>query len=393
VRQSHPLAGLFPTLEGAAFDELVVDISAHGLREPVVLLDGMILDGRNRFRACITAHIEPRFVAYTGDDPLAFVVSANLHRRHLSESQRAMVAAKLAALRRGANQHSGEHPSIEGSSTLLNVGRASVERAKVIRRDGVPDLVDAVERGFVSVAAAADVATLPKGQQQEIVARGEREILQAAKAIRVRMTEERHTARVARLAALATSVPMPDRLFPLIYADPPWRFDVFSPSGAWRSADEHYPTMDLDDIKALKVPAAEDCALFLWGTQPMLPQALEVMAAWGFGYRSHLVWVKDHPGTGYWARNRHELLLIGARGDMPAPAPSARPESVLFAPVGRHSEKPVAAYEIIERMYPTLPKLELFARATRPGWTAWGNEVQAETSDDGIPEFLRRTAP
>jgi N6-adenosine-specific RNA methylase IME4 len=98
------------------------------------------------------------------------------------------------------------------------------------------------------------------------------------------------------------------------------------------------------------------------------------MAAWGFGYRSHIVWAKPRAGTGYWARSKHELLLIGTRGDIPAPAPGDRPDSIIEAPVGRHSEKPTVFAELIERLYPTLPKIELFARRARPGWTAWGKE-------------------
>src|SRR5215475_11398828 len=181
--QFHPLADIFPLVEGAEFDELVADIREHGLHEPIVVYEDKILDGRNRYRACEAAGVEPTFTTYTGDDPIAFVVSLNLRRRHLSESQRAMVAAKLATLRLGDNQHS-EGPSIEEASRLLNVGHASVERAKTVQRAGASELVQAVERGAISVSAAADVAMLPQQNQREIVARGEREILRAAQDIR-----------------------------------------------------------------------------------------------------------------------------------------------------------------------------------------------------------------
>jgi N6-adenosine-specific RNA methylase IME4 len=107
----------------------------------------------------------------------------------------------------------------------------------------------------------------------------------------------------------------------------------------------------------------------------MLPEALKVIEAWGFTYRSGFSWHKDKRGTGYYNRNQHEHLLVATRGKIPAPAPNARVSSVIAAPRGRHSEKPAAAYELIERAFPALPKIELFARARRDGWEAWGNEI------------------
>lgn len=161
-----------------------------------------------------------------------------------------------------------------------------------------------------------------------------------------------------------------------ILADPPWRFEPYSrATGMDRAADNHYPTMTLDDIKALAIPAAPDCVLFLWATVPMLPQALEVMEAWDFTYKSHFVWLKHNIGNGYWVRNRHELLLIGTRGDIPAPAPGDQYESVIEARAGPHSQKPLHFHEIIEDMFPNLPRIELFARRRWTGWDAWGNEV------------------
>jgi N6-adenosine-specific RNA methylase IME4 len=143
-----------------------------------------------------------------------------------------------------------------------------------------------------------------------------------------------------------------------------------------RAADNHYPTMTLDDLLVLPVPAASDAVLFLWATVPMLPEALDVMAAWGFAYKSHYVWVKDRIGTGYWTRNQHELLLIGTRGDIPAPAPGEQYASVVSAAVGEHSAKPAMFAEMIEEMFPNLPAVELFARGPRLGWTVWGNEAE-----------------
>src|SRR5262249_19579157 len=163
-------------------------IREHGLHEPIVVYEDKILDGRNRYRACLAAGIDPTFTAYTGDDPVAYVVSLNLHRRPLNESQRARVAARLAALKVGHNQPNEGLP-IGRSSELLNVGERTVARAREVQEHGTPELVSVVERGAVSVSAAADVATLPAQEQREIVARGERKILRAAQEIRARKAE------------------------------------------------------------------------------------------------------------------------------------------------------------------------------------------------------------
>jgi N6-adenosine-specific RNA methylase IME4 len=379
MKEFHPLANIFPLVEGPEFADLVADIREHGLHEPIVMFEDRVLDGRNRLRACEAAGIEPVFTVYTGDDPVAFVVSLNLRRRHLDESQRAMVAAKLATLRAGDNQHSEGLP-IGRSSELLNVGERSVARAREVQEHGTPELVHAVERGAVSVSAAADVATLSAQEQHKIVAQGEREILRAAQDIRARKAEIRRSERIKRLAATCNqNTPFPsDRRYAVLYADPPWHFEVYNEeSGVERAAGNHYSTMSLDEISTLPIPslATPDAVLFMWTTAPHLQESFQVFAAWGFEYKTNAVWVKDKIGLGYFIRGQHEHLLIATRGDMPCPLPANRPPSVINAPRREHSRKPDEAYELIERMYPELPKLELFARQQRPGWAAWGNET------------------
>jgi ParB-like chromosome segregation protein Spo0J len=181
----HPLADLFPLTQGADFDDLVADIRANGQIEPIILFEDKILDGRNRYLACIAAGVEPKVAPFSKDDPLAFVISANLRRRHLDESQRAMVAAKLATLQRGDNQHSpiGETSQAKAAE-LLNVGKRSVERARQVREGGTPELAAAVERGDVSVSAAAAVTELPRDVQAEVVAAGPQAVQSAARDIR-----------------------------------------------------------------------------------------------------------------------------------------------------------------------------------------------------------------
>ena len=189
---------------------------------------------------------------------------------------------------------------------------------------------------------------------------------------------DRRASRVTELAEATrkASRSIGKKLYPVIYADPPWRFEPYSrDSGLDRSADNHYQTMTLEELKELKVPAAPNAVLFMWATNPMLPEAIALMQAWGFTYKSNFAWVKDKPGTGYWNRNRHELLLVGTRGNIPAPAPGEQYHSVISASRGRHSAKPAAFVEMIDDMFQELEGIELFARGPRLGWDVWGNEA------------------
>jgi transposase len=165
----HPFSEIFPLIEGAALDELVADIKANGLREKIWLYDGKILDGRNRFFACQKAKIKPKYRKYSGSDPLAFVVSLNVQRRHLTESQRAMAAARIATMRDGQRKSAA---SIEAAgisqgeaAESLGVGRSSVQRARKVVEAGSKALQQAVEKGEVSVSKAASVVDLPKSEQ------------------------------------------------------------------------------------------------------------------------------------------------------------------------------------------------------------------------------------
>jgi len=185
--------------------------------------------------------------------------------------------------------------------------------------------------------------------------------------IREDTREQKRTERITR--------PLPPGTFRLLYADPPWRYEhVVTES---RAIENQYPTMALEDICAIEIPAADDALLFLWATSPKLAEAMAVLKAWRFDYRTCAVWDKETIGMGYYFRQQHELLLVAARGALPAPEPSTRPPSIFRARRAEHSAKPDLVYDILEAMYPTFTehdRIELFARAGRRGWAAWSNE-------------------
>lgn len=167
----------------------------------------------------------------------------------------------------------------------------------------------------------------------------------------------------------------------LIMADPPWAFVTRSERGITpKGAGGQYALMPLEAIRALPVErlAARDCLLWLWATNPMLPDALGVLAAWGFTFKTHGAWVKRGAsgalafGTGYILRSAHETFLIGTRG---APRCTRAVRSVVEAPRREHSRKPAEAFAAAEALLPGVARLELFSRESRPGWDAWGDEA------------------
>ena len=171
----------------------------------------------------------------------------------------------------------------------------------------------------------------------------------------------------------------------IIYADCPWQYKVWSKRGQGRSAENHYPTMRIEDICALPVSsiAAPDCALFMWVTFPTLPDAFKVLEAWGFTYKTvAFVWVKRNRkspgwfwGLGHWTRANAEMCLLATKGK--PKRISAKVHQIIDSPVEEHSKKPDETRRRIVELVGDLPRIELFARQTTPGWDAWGNEVKS----------------
>lgn len=259
----------------------------------------------------------------------------------------------------------------------------------ILKEAGVDRKLSATSQKVASISEQAFEAMVARTREEMAAARDKR----ALTLVGAQSKTERRAERERELAGRITT--LPEKKYGVIYADPEWRFEPRSrDSGMDRAADNHYPTSSTDDICARPVGAiaADDCVLFLWATVPMLPDALKVMTAWGFAYRSHAIWSKDRIGTGYWFRNQHELLLVGTRGSPPAPAPGTQFSSVMEAPVGEHSRKPDDFYDLIETYFPNLPKIELNARRARHGWDAWGNEAPEREEESRAKPWSGRAA-
>lgn len=185
--KSHEYADLFPMMATADIARLADDIKENGQANPIVTYEGKILDGRNRYQACMMAGVDPQFTEYDGAEPLAFVVSHNLHRRHLTESQRGMVAAKMANLKSGVRTDrqggSIDPPTVSNNQAadFLNISTATVKRSKAVLKNGIPELQDMQMSGEVSAKAACEVAKLPEEEQRKAVLGGVAGVKAAAK--------------------------------------------------------------------------------------------------------------------------------------------------------------------------------------------------------------------
>lgn len=166
----------------------------------------------------------------------------------------------------------------------------------------------------------------------------------------------------------------------VIYADPPWRYnDTRGGLESYRSsaAEDHYPTMALEEICGVDVKAIseDDAVLFCWATFPLLPEALQVIGAWGFEYKTAFVWNKVRPNFGNYHNANGELLLLGTRGSCRPDIDKREQQVITLERTGRHSEKPEEFRAMIDRLYPRGRRIELFARSLHDGWDAHGNEI------------------
>ena len=337
----HKIADLFPLIEGDEFQLLCEDIKKEGLNHPVILLDDEILDGRNRYRACIEVGIEPRYEQFKGDDPLAFVLSENLHRRHLTASQRAALAAEIANMTWGGDRTGDQDAKLrlektnKEASELFQVGKRYVEEAKAIK-ERYPDKFRELKTGKKTIQQA----------KREIIKENVKE-----------------------------QPELPTDKYRVVYADPPWNYGN-SGLDDYGHAERHYPTMSIEELGHLGVPdiVEDDSVLFIWTTSPLLEDCFRVIRMWGFNYKTSFIWNKIKHNFGYYNSVRHELLLVCTKGSCLPDNPKLF-NSVQSIERKAHSEKPDEFREIIDTLYTKGKKIELFSRKKVKGWDVWGNQI------------------
>jgi len=393
----HPAAALFPLMDDARFASLVESIrSPRGLIHPIVLCDGAILDGRNRYRACIQAGVEPRFTTYDGDDPVAHSWKLNAERRDLPNGQRAAIwleaVGRSGELRRLVDRVEAEANRKRSEKAKAGkVGRASA-KAKKDATFSDPTTSGATKpHSKAGAEALAEASGTDRGSiERQSKLREDRPDL--AEKVRAGVLKETAAMRLLKKDQVAAKVQaLPEGQFRVIYADPPWAYnDTREGLGggdgtvdrASTAASDHYPTMSKADLCALDVKglAAPDAVLFCWATFPLLDDQLEVVAAWGFTYKTAFVWAKPQGSFGHYHKADAELLLVCTRGSC-TPDSDHRDSQVQALPRGAHSAKPEGFRSLIDGMYPHGPRVELFRRGPAPvGWVTWGAEIEPEVA-------------
>lgn len=341
----HEMASIFPMMTGKELSVLAEDIKANGLQNPIILHDGKILDGRNRYEACRIAGKEPDFVNYTGDDPFRFIISLNLHRRHLDESQRAVIASRV------ANMTQGARTDLEPSANLRNV-ISQPEAARMFNvSERMIQTVKAIER-----EAPERIADIEAGN------------MTATKVYKLLKREAVHDSGIEQ--------DLPSGKYRVFYADPPWQYGN-SGLDEYGHAERHYPTMSIPEICNIPVNemADDNAVLFLWVTSPFLEDAFKIIKAWGFEYKTSFVWDKVKHNFGYYNSVRHEFLLVCTKGSC-LPDIKEKFDSVISIERSeKHSEKPEHFRKLINTLYPHGKRIELFSRTKCDGWDVWGNAI------------------
>ncbi len=394
---------LIPPLSSDEYNGLEKLIVADGCRDPIVVWNNTLIDGHNRYEIC-TKHNLPfkiQEMSFTSrDDVIDWMYSTQLSRRNLTDESRTYLIGQQYIARKkrdGASlgnknalkqlpqnegivllpQNEGvKTETAEKMSEELKVSRATVERAAEYARAvntvssnvGMETLKAKILQGEVK-AAKKDIVELSKlktEDQIKVVAKIEADPKRELKVIlRENVIENRNNSLVTRV--------VPEGKYDVILADPPWEY---SNSGFAMSAANQYPTMSVDQMIAeipVKTLANDNAIIFMWATNPLLPDALRLMNAWGFEYKTNMCWVKERHTAGFYVFGQHELLLIGVKGAM---LPNGdKQKSVINGSNDIHSKKPEVVYSIIEQMYPHMQYIELFARNTHYGWSVWGNEV------------------
>ena len=342
----HEIANIFPMMTDAEFEQLKDDIVLNGQLDPVVLYEGKILDGRNRWKVCTELGLVINYDQYRGNNPLSFVISKNLHRRHLNETQRAVVASRIANMRQG--ERTDLVPidiklSMGGASKLLNIGRNTVARVKEVERKA-PELIPQMERGEMTVNQA-----ITQIKKAEVIAN-----LENIETIEAKQIEG---------------------VYDVIVIDPPWPMKKIERDVAPNQVEFDYPTMTEQELRNLEIPYADNAHVWLWTTHKFLPLAIDLLEDWGLKYVCTFVWHKPGGFQPFGLPQYNAEFALYARHGTPEFIDTKSFNVCFTAPRGAHSEKPQEFYNVVNRVTAGR-RLDMFNRRAIEGFDTWGKEAK-----------------
>ena len=361
-------AELIPPLTEEEYKGLEQSILAEGCRDALVVWNDTLIDGHNRYRICTEHNIPFQTVERDFADrnaAMLWMIRNQLGRRNLLPYVRSDLALKLKPIiAEMARENQGARNDICQKSDRSPIDT----KREIAKAAGVShDTIAKVEK-INAVASPEIKAELRSGNMS--INQAYRQVKEAER------KAERQSAIAEQLSQPKTSshvdIFTTDKKYRVIYADPPWSYNDKQDTVYHGGAVKHYPTMPLEEICALPVPAEKDSVLFLWTTSPMLEDAFKVINAWGFKYKSSFIWDKVATAMGNYNSVRHEFLLICVRGSCVPDIPK-RLDSVVSIERTEHSRKPDEFRQIIDTLYPVGARLEMFAREAHEGWDIWGN--------------------
>lgn len=359
-KESHRFADIFPMIEGEQLEQLKADIKEHGLLQPIVMFEGKILDGRNRYKACKELGLTPREEIYAGTKPLEFVVSLNLKRRHLKPDQRAVLAQEVMPMleeearkrmTKGINQYTPMEKIPQGNKglasekagKLFDVNEKYIRDIKKLKEQGKETIIEEIKLGHKSLVDVKKEARTEK-------------LIQQRKEIEETVLEQ------------------PTGDFDVIVIDPPWDYGTdenYNPV-SFRGTTP-YPTMTEQQIRNIKLPEKENTVLWLWTTNRFLKESFNLLELWGYEYKTMLTWDKEQMGIGKWLRSQTEHCLLAIKGK-PFFNNTKYP-TILKEKRTTHSTKPEGFYLMVDEICAGR-KLDYFARKPREGWEVYGDEVK-----------------
>jgi N6-adenosine-specific RNA methylase IME4 len=385
--ESHSVANLLPMMTIDEYAGLVADIREHGQLEPIYLAGGKIIDGRNRYKACVELGIKPICQEWKGNGSLvAFVVSQNIKRRHLTPSQRAPIALDVIRLlemeaAERQRQHGGTAPGRK--SLTQKVGEVKSDRHEGEATAQAAALVGS-NRSYV-----ADAMSLRQADPDALqaVRDGKITMTEAIRNLKEQKREARRQENREKVAAVpAADVALAGAKFATIVIDPPWDFGDEGDNDQMGRSRPDYATMPIEQL--LELPVAQfadaDCHLYLWITNRSMPKGFALLDKWGFRFVTILTWGKPCFGLGNYFRGQTEHVLFGVRGSQLLKRRDVG--TLLLAPrAGGHSAKPVEFYSLVESCSPG-PYLEMFSRSARHDWASWGEGQARERGEDETHE-------